>query len=283
MTEPASDAKMRGIRHTLSSVRWPAGHSGRWRRRVESRFLASPPIDGVAVLIDGSRFPLDSERLALERLTLLDVEGAEAPLAEIARWLGRASRADLKAATLYGVDFLGAVNRLIWRGAAEERRRSANREALIASFEPISRAAGLRKAFEGSLSRILSPFHGARAGQHPAILRAKTFIRESYHRKISLREVAAHLGLSRTYLSTLFRKECGCTLTEYLHRVRLRRAEELIRNGAPALSEVASQVGYQNYRDFHRNFVRYQNASPLRFKRDLIFAAALPATPSEQV
>jgi YesN/AraC family two-component response regulator len=40
-------------------------------------------------------------------------------------------------------------------------------------------------------------------------------------------------------------------------------------SGPPALSKVAALVGYQNYRDFHRNFVRYQNASPKNFKRDL--------------
>jgi len=229
------------------------------------------------------RFPSQSERRALERLSLLDLEGARPALREISRTMDGLSRSELKVACLYSFDFLSSVNRILWRGPTEERRRTENREALVRTFSRISRSAELRRVFEEALASILAPLQRTHASRHPAIHRAKAFIQESYRRKISLREVAAHLGLSRTYLSTLFRKECECTLTGYLHRVRLQRAEELIRNGAPALSTVASAVGYQNYRDFHRNFVRYQNVSPNRFKRNLTLAGGTPDPPAEQV
>ncbi len=227
----------------------------------------------------GLRLPQTHERQLLERLTLLDLEGAADPREEISRFLGRVGRAELKGASFYAFDLLSTVNRLVWRGASEEGRRTDNRAALIATFSRISTTAELRTAFDEHFARMLAPFQGGAAGQHPAIARSKAFIHESYYRKISLREVAAHLGLSRTYLSTLFRRECGFTLTESLHRVRLQRAQELLRDGGSTLSAVASRVGYQNYRDFHRNFVRYRSLSPKRFRRELELGGRIPGSP----
>jgi len=228
-------------------------------------------------------YPSSLESSALERLTLLDVVGARASLAEIARHLDRVAPEDLATARLYVFDLLGTINRLIWPGPAGADRRDAQRDRLVAVFSRIGRPEALRESFEEMLRHILGPFEGAHSGVHPAVSRAKAFIHESHHQKISLREVAAHLGLSRTYLSTLFRRECGCTLTEYLHRVRMQRAQELIRSGDVPLSWVASRVGYQNYRDFHRNFVRFQNSSPKRFQRSLSLLATRPSEEPESV
>ncbi|HEV8376228.1 MAG TPA: AraC family transcriptional regulator [Candidatus Polarisedimenticolia bacterium] len=223
-------------------------------------------------------YPWGLEARALERLALLDVVGARVSLEEMAHHLDGVSLEDLPSARLYVFDLLGTINRLIWPGPAGAERRDAQRDWLVAVFSRIGRPIELRKSFEEMLRHILGPFEGSHSGVHPAVSRAKAYIHESYHQKTSLREVAVHLGLSRTYLSTLFRRECGCTLTEYLHRVRMRRAQELIRSGDVPLSWVASRVGYQNYRDFHRNFVRFQNSSPKRFQRSL----SLLSRPSEE-
>jgi len=250
---------------------------------VESKPLERPRENCDLPSRSGTVFPSFSERQILESLSLLDLKGAARLLEEISGSLERTPGSDLPSAALYAFDLLSAISRVVWRGTAEESRREANRDMLVRTFSAITCPMDLRKAFDEALAALLAPFQGARPDHHPAIPRARAFIHEAYHRKISLREVAAQLGLSRTYLSTLFRRECGCTLTEYIHRVRLQRAQELIRAGTPALSTVASLVGYQNYRDFHRNFVRYQNASPKRFKHALALSAPPRGSSPHQV
>ena len=243
---------------------------------MESRRQPLPAAGPAPSASSAFRYPASSERQLLERLALMDLDEATPPLDQISRCLERAGRPDLKAASLYAFELLCGINRLLWHGASGEKRRNENRTALIAAFSRIAGAANLRSRFREEFDRIIAPLRGGAGGRHPAIARAKAFIHESYHLKISLREVAAHLGLSRTYLSTLFRRECGLTLTEYVHRVRLQRARELMSSGVPALSMIAARVGYRNYRDFHRNFVRYQYASPKKFKRELELAADDP-------
>jgi AraC-like DNA-binding protein len=239
-------------------------------RRLETRFQETEPLPvSPEAPRSGFHLPFASERLLLERLAFLDLDGACEPMREIARCLGCVGRQELKAATLFAFDLLCNINRLVWRGAAEEGRRMTHRVRLVETFSRIGGAAELRAAFEDWFQRILQPFRGGPSGQHPVVSRAKAFIHESYQLKVSLREVATHLGLSRTYLSTLFRRECGFTLTEYLHRVRLQQAQQLMLGGAPSLSAVAARVGYQNYRDFHRNFVRYRSVSPKKFWHEM--------------
>jgi AraC-like DNA-binding protein len=52
------------------------------------------------------------------------------------------------------------------------------------------------------------------------------------------------------------------TLTSYIQRVRIGHARRLLADGRESISEIAYRVGYRNYRDFYRNFVKQENASP---------------------
>ena len=59
--------------------------------------------------------------------------------------------------------------------------------------------------------------------------------------------------------------------------MRLDHARLLLAIGGRSISEIAYLVGYQNYRDFYRNFVKYERASPRQARRKLSGADA-PAT-----
>ena len=102
---------------------------------------------------------------------------------------------------------------------------------------------------------------------NPLIRRAQNYIDEHYQQKISLSAVAAHLHVSPNYLSRLFRQESGMTLTQHIQRTRLEHAILLLADGEKSISEIAYLVGYQNYRDFYRNFVKYENAAPRQVRR----------------
>jgi AraC-like DNA-binding protein len=104
---------------------------------------------------------------------------------------------------------------------------------------------------------------------NPLVARARDLIEQSYTRRISLSSVAGSLAVSPNYLSRLFRAETGVTLTAYVQRARLDRAKQLLAESGRTISEIAYQVGYQNYRDFYRNFVKYESVSPRQMRRRL--------------
>lgn len=82
---------------------------------------------------------------------------------------------------------------------------------------------------------------------------AKTFIRGHSHEQVTLKSVGSAVGRQHQYLATLFRREVGITIHEYLTCVRIRHAWGLIRSGEK-IDAVALLVGYRSKKNFYRQF-----------------------------
>ncbi|TFH06406.1 MAG: AraC family transcriptional regulator [Spirochaetales bacterium] len=94
------------------------------------------------------------------------------------------------------------------------------------------------------------------------MMRARAFIDQNYVREISVADVVRHIGLDRSYLSRCFHHSCGCTVREYLTRLRMERAMELVNGTSLPVSAVGASVGYRNYSTFERCFRRTFGCSP---------------------
>jgi len=92
-----------------------------------------------------------------------------------------------------------------------------------------------------------------------------SFIEEHYDEDISFGEFANMLHLSRTYLSSLFRKDVGCTFPEYLTKFRIQKAIELMEIETIPLSELAFRVGYNDYTHFSKTFKKITGKSPTEY------------------
>ena len=78
----------------------------------------------------------------------------------------------------------------------------------------------------------------------------KKYVEEHYMNEIQLRDLAAVAHVSGSYLSVKFKKEVGCSFTEYLVRFRINKAKELFEHRFTSCKEVASMVGYADYTQF---------------------------------
>lgn len=96
----------------------------------------------------------------------------------------------------------------------------------------------------------------------------KEYVSRNYMTKISFSDIALESHISRTYLSTLFRKEVGCTFPEYLTRYRINKAMEIIKSRRITLSEVASLTGYNDYAHFSKVFKKQTGSSPRKYVKD---------------
>lgn len=79
--------------------------------------------------------------------------------------------------------------------------------------------------------------------------------------------LAASLGVTPGYLTHLFHKELGMTPSEYLTRLRIVRARELLANPAFTITDVAARVGYDDAAYFSRIFLKETGHSPRAFRR----------------
>jgi two-component system response regulator YesN len=87
---------------------------------------------------------------------------------------------------------------------------------------------------------------------------------------LGLQEVAGHVGLSPSHFSTIFSGEAGETFKEYLTRLRIDRAKELLRSTPLSTAEIGYQIGYNDPHYFGAAFKRETGLSPRQFRGGLV-------------
>lgn len=94
----------------------------------------------------------------------------------------------------------------------------------------------------------------------------KEYVAQNYMHKISFLELAKVSHVSRGYLSSVFKRNVGCSFPEYLVKFRINKAAEIIQKEEFTLSEVANMVGYNDYAQFSKMFKKYKGYSPMLHK-----------------
>lgn len=92
--------------------------------------------------------------------------------------------------------------------------------------------------------------------------RARQFIDESYRDELSLAQVAQKVSVSAGYFSMMFKRVTGLNFVEYVSRLRVEKAKQLLQKPQLRVSEVAYEVGFQSLSQFNRTFRRIAGASP---------------------
>ncbi|OGF46739.1 MAG: hypothetical protein A2231_00750 [Candidatus Firestonebacteria bacterium RIFOXYA2_FULL_40_8] len=92
------------------------------------------------------------------------------------------------------------------------------------------------------------------------------FIEANYDKKITLEDIAFTVRLSPNYLAKIFKLETNMTLIDYVIKVRIEKAKELLRNVKLNISEVANMVGYADVPYFCQSFKKQTNQTPTEFR-----------------
>ncbi len=99
------------------------------------------------------------------------------------------------------------------------------------------------------------------------IKRMKTYIREHYADNLSLDDIVGAAELSNAYGSSIFKKETGMTITNYVTKVRMEEAQRLIRETNLTINEVAYKVGYSDTRYFSKLFIKTVGIKPVDYRK----------------
>jgi YesN/AraC family two-component response regulator len=100
----------------------------------------------------------------------------------------------------------------------------------------------------------------------PVITRAKEFIKQHQTEDLSLGQVAKAVNTSTFYFCKMFKKITGLNFTDYLSRIRIENAKNLLLNPNLRISEIAYEVGFQSLTHFNRMFKRIVGQSPTEFR-----------------
>jgi AraC-like DNA-binding protein/ligand-binding sensor protein len=103
----------------------------------------------------------------------------------------------------------------------------------------------------------------------PMITKARQYIQENQEEDLTLGQVAKAVNASSFYFCKMFKKATGLNFTEYVSRVRIESAKNLLLNPNLRISEIAYQVGFQSLTHFNRVFKKIVGEAPTEYRSKL--------------
>ncbi|MEK6287878.1 MAG: AraC family transcriptional regulator [Acidobacteriota bacterium] len=92
------------------------------------------------------------------------------------------------------------------------------------------------------------------------------FMNTNLHRSIPLTELAGVANLSRSHLSYLFKCQTKLPPGEYLIRLKMETARQLLVTSLLSIKQIMAQVGYDHRSNFVRHFRRYFDLAPSEYR-----------------
>lgn len=126
----------------------------------------------------------------------------------------------------------------------------------------------IRKELEAKSEPKLSPVTKEREEQRLAV-RIERYLQERVTERLTLEQISADFALSETYIRKVFRQYAGCSVMEYVSRLKIEQAKLLIRQETYTVSEIAEKLGYGSIHYFSRQFKQKTGMPPSEYLRSL--------------
>lgn len=109
----------------------------------------------------------------------------------------------------------------------------------------------------------------ALSGMHlkEIVVNVLNYIDDHYCEDIKLSQIARELCVSPSYLSREFKRSTGFSLVEFIASKRIRRARDLLQRTNLQVTEIATEVGYNNVTHFHWTFKKMVGVSPGQYRK----------------
>lgn len=153
---------------------------------------------------------------------------------------------------------LGLLNRLRdkWVGSAESVHGDV---ALSDEPQPDDRA---------SASFLRVETDSCHSGYKQMVVQALVYMEAQFaDPQFSLSEVAGHLHISPAYFSFMFKKIEGVPFIQYLTRMRMELAKQMLADFSNKIYVVGYAVGYPEYTHFTKAFKKYAGCSPTEYRQ----------------
>lgn len=148
------------------------------------------------------------------------------------------------------------AQRAIELGVRRYLTKPTNPRELICVLEETEKKLGGKQEKEEDSEKIPNLF----------VQKAADYIKLNYSEKISIKEIADQLYLSPNYLSELFKKHTGKTISEYLTEYRLEKACQLLDHAEYRVGDVSGMVGIHDGRYFSNMFKKKYGMTPTEYR-----------------
>jgi len=102
----------------------------------------------------------------------------------------------------------------------------------------------------------------------PKISEAMDYIRENYYKRLYIEDIAEHVGLSKEYLSSLFKKETGENIPDYINSHKIRQAKALLKYSSLSISDISEMLSFSSQSYFQTVFYKVTGTTPNNYRKE---------------
>lgn len=95
---------------------------------------------------------------------------------------------------------------------------------------------------------------------------AKRYVEDHILERVLVQDVAAAIGITPNYLSSIFKRQLGQNFMDYVNATKVKYACTLLRGGKLMVREVSHMLGYDNAYYFTKVFKRYMKVTPTEYQ-----------------
>ena len=103
-------------------------------------------------------------------------------------------------------------------------------------------------------------------GNYSIIDKTKAYIDANINRRLYLSDIADYLGITSSYLSATFSRECHMSVVEYINSRKTEEAMNMMATGEYRIHEICTALGFDNSYYFSKIFKKYAHMSPSEYQ-----------------
>lgn len=174
---------------------------------------------------------------------------------------------ELKRVKIRAYELISMISRAIIDGGMDPHFSLFENEKYIAEIEssltPEEIFLKLNKIVLEFVDNIFLPNNET----HRSLLKdAQKYIKSYFPESITISDIAITVGISESYLSHLFKESFNFTVNDYLTRIRIEAAQEMMKNRELTLKEIASKCGFSSQSYFSKIFKKYFAVGPKAYR-----------------
>jgi AraC-like DNA-binding protein len=221
-----------------------------------------------------SHTPYETEKVFFSLVRNGDVAGMRNLLSSFAQnnvkiKAGHMSDSRVRQAQYLAVTFITLAARSAIEGGMPERDAYRLSDAFVREMDGLADANEIVQSCFGAMLALTQAVQNAETPVRYSlpIRRCIDYIDGNLHFRITLDTLAELCGLTPVYLSSLFKKETGVNLSQYILHQKLEQAKKMIRTGQYAYDEISNYLGFCSQSYFIRCFKREYGITPREFKQ----------------
>lgn len=103
--------------------------------------------------------------------------------------------------------------------------------------------------------------------QNNILKSAKDYIYNNYNKKLTIDDIAEDIYISKYYLSHIFKDNLNMTINEYITRVRIEKAVELMQRRDLSMNDIMNKIGFSSQSHFTKTFKKIMGVTPGNYRK----------------